>query len=442
MTSPPTVEPTVEPIDELPAVTLVATPPRSPRFSVIGVVLCLLALGGGGWLLWRLFAPATTPGPAIAQAAALPVQTIVLQSQPIVDRADYVAQLKSRRSVSLRPQIQGQVTQIWVQPGQTVRKGTRLIQINPNEQLAVLQSGYAAIAAAEANVENARAMLRSLQASRLSKQADVKFAEQDYQRFAFLAEQGAGSLQLRDQYANKLAVAKAAVQAVEAEIRAQQAAIVRAEQNRSQTQALTQQQQVQLQYFQISAPFSGVVGDIPVKVGDLVNVSTPLITVAENDQLEINFSVPVEQVSQLRVGDAIDLLNQRGDRIGNSQIFFIAPNTDHSNQSVLVKARLHNRNGQQRTDQFVRVRVRWNQRTGVLVPTPAITRLGGEAFVFVAKPTQSGFVAHQQLVKLGRVDGNRYQVVEGLKPGDRVVVSGLVMLRDGSPIQPTEPSPR
>ncbi len=140
--------------------------------------------------------------------------------------------------------------------------------------------------------------------------------------------------------------------------------------------------------------------------------------------------------------DAIDLLNQRGDRIGNSTIFFIAPTTDHNNQSVLVKARLDNRNGHQRTDQFVRVRVRWNQRLGVRVPTPAITRLGGEAFVFVAKPTGSGFVAQQQLVKLGRVDGNHYQVLEGVQAGDRLIVSGLVMLRDGTPIQPQPPNPQ
>ncbi len=399
------------------------------------VVLTLL-LAGGSYLIWRVFAPNSVAPPAIAQPAAMPVKTLSLKSHPIAQQAEYVAQLKSRRSVTLRPRVQGQVTQIGVAPGQSVTQGTILLQVDPNEQLAIVHGGNAAIAAAAASIESARATLRSLQAARLSKVADVKFAQQDYERFAYLAQEGAVATQLRDQYTNKLEVAKAALGAIDEEIRAQQAAVVRSEKSLQEAQARTLQQRVQLQYFQIVAPFAGVVGDIPVKVGDFVEPSTALMTVSENDQLEVNFSVPTEQAAQLQVGDAIALVDRQGNHTATSQIAFIAPNTANTTQSVLVKAQLDNRNGKLRTDQFARVRVTWNQRAGVLVPTPAVTRLGGEAFVFVAEPTPSGFVARQRLVKLQRVERNQYQVLSGLKPGERVITSGVVILRDGAPVQP------
>lgn len=429
MTSPPFSGTTEEQPD-------VFSQPPSPSRSLAWSLILTMLFGSGGFLLWRVFMPSTVTPPAIAQPVAMPVKTITLKSHPIAERAEYVASLKSRRSVTLRTRIQGQVTQIWATPGQPVGKGTILLQVDPQEQLAVLSGGNAAIASAEASVESAKATLRSLQATRLSKVADVKFARQDYERFAFLVQEGAESLRMRDQYANKLEVVKAALGAIDEEIRAQQAAIMRSEKSLQEAQARTQQQQVQLQYFQIAAPFAGVVGDIPVKVGDFVDPSTLLITVSENDRLEVNFSVPVEQASQLRVGDAIELLDRQGQRTATSTIFFIAPNTANTTQSVLVKAQLNNSNGKLRSDQFARVRVTWNQRSGVLVPTPAVTRLGGEAFVFVAEPIQSGFVARQRLVKLSRVEGNQYQVLSGLRPGDKVIVSGVMVLRDGAPVQP------
>jgi multidrug efflux pump subunit AcrA (membrane-fusion protein) len=92
----------------------------------------------------------------------------------------------------------------------------------------------------------------------------------------------------------------------------------------------------------------------------------------------------------------------------------------------------------------------WNQRQGVVVPATAITRLGGQNFVFVAQQAppqkqqsqeqseraQPELIARQKPVKLGNIQGNNYQVLEGLKPGERLVVSGLLNLRDGAPITP------
>ena len=410
-------------------------PKPSSWRSLFWLLLFVCLLGGGGMVWWRVLAPveqktATAPQPP------MPVQTIVLQAETIEERSEFVANLQSRRSVTLRSRTQGQITQILVTPGQRVAAGTVLIQIDPSEQQAVVNSAYASVASAQANVDNANAVLRSLQAERLSKVAEMELSQVEHDRYAMLAREGAVSAQTRDQYASRLEVARASLQAIEQQIQAQRASVVRAEKAVQEAQARIQEQQVQLQYFQITAPFAGVVGDIPVKVGDFVDTSTSLLTVAENDQLEVNFSVPAEQASRLRMGSSVAVTDGQGNHLGTSQIVFIAPNTAGTTQSVLVKALLNNTNGQLRTDQFVRASVVQNQRTGVQVPTTAIARLGGETFVFVAEPSETGFVARQRLVELGSIENNEYRVLSGLEPGDKVITSNLFALREGMAIAP------
>ncbi|AFZ33421.1 efflux transporter, RND family, MFP subunit (plasmid) [Gloeocapsa sp. PCC 7428] len=407
-----------------------------PRRFRLGWLLGLLLLGGGGLGVWWVLAPSREPVPATAQQPAMPVKTLTLQPRLIQERSEFIANVRSRRSVTLRPRIQGQITQILATPGERVTTGTVLIQIDPDEQQAAVSSTSAAVESAQANVKNVRAILRSLEAERVSKLSDVELNQQEYERYAALAEVGAVSQQTRDQYANRIEVARANLNAIVEQIQAQQAAVVRAEKAVQEAQARIQEQQVQLQYFQIAAPFAGVVGDIPVKVGDFVDTSTELISVSENDSLEVNFSIPAEQATQLQVGSPVELFDSQGRKLGTSQVFFIAPNTANTTQSVLVKASLDNSDGQLRTDQFVRASVIWNQQPGVLIPTTAVTRLGGEAFVYVIEPSELGFVARQRLVELGSVEGNDYQVLDGLEPGESIVTSGVLALRDGVPITP------
>ncbi len=398
-------------------------------------LLLMILLLGGGFVWWRGLTP-VEQATATAQQPPMPVKTVKLQAETIEERSEFVANLQSRHCIALRPRTQGQITQILVTPGQRVATGTVLIQIDPSEQQAVVNSAYASVASAQANVDNANAVLRSLQAERLSKVAELELSQVEYGRYAMLAKEGAVSAQTRDQYASRLQVARASLQAIDQQIQAQRASVVRAQKAVQEAQARIQEQQVQLQYFQIKAPFAGVVGDIPVKVGDFVDTSTSLLTVAENDQLEVNFSVPTEQASHLRIGSFVEITDGQGNPLGTSQIVFIAPNTAGTTQSVLVKAALDNANGKLRTDQFVRASVIHNQQTGVQIPTTAIARLGGEAFVFVAEPSETGFVARQRLVKLGRIQGNAYQVLSGLEPGEQVITSNLFALREGMAIAP------
>ena len=110
---------------------------------------------------------------------------------------------------------------------------------------------------------------------------------------------------------------------------------------------------------------------------------------------------------------------------------------DNQSQAILAKASFPNPEGSLRDGQFVRSRVIWERKSGVSIPTTAITRMAGKEFVYVAQQQgQSQLIARQKPVKLGEIQGNRYNVVDGLKPGEKVVTSGLQSLADGAPIKP------
>ncbi|PMB38024.1 efflux transporter periplasmic adaptor subunit [Fischerella thermalis CCMEE 5330] len=416
-------------------------PPRRQR-RWLWLLLTLLALTGGGIAVWRVFASQNQTSANInAQPPAIPVKVSTVKSGTIEDSTEYIATIESRRSVALQPRIQGQVTQIFVRAGDPVKNGDPILQVDAREQQAAVSSVNAAAQAARSQVENAKATLRSLEADRQSFLADVQLRQQEYNRYASLASEGAVSQLTKEQYANQLAVAKAAFNANESKIKAQQAAVAEAEKSLQQALANTIQQKVQLQYYRVTAPFAGTVGNIPVKVGDFVNTSTQLATITQNQPLEINISVPIERASQLRNGTLVELLDAQGQTIGTSRVFFISPKANNENRMIQIKALYDNEKNLLRADEYVRARVIFSQRSGVVIPTTAVARIAGQNFVFVEQTQKSPegktqLVAKQKRVELGNISGNNYQVLEGLQPGERIIVSGLLNLRDGVPITP------
>ncbi|MEH1800647.1 MAG: efflux RND transporter periplasmic adaptor subunit [Nostoc sp.] len=414
-------------------------PPSGKRRWLWLFLPALLLLGGGAAVVWRLLTPQNSaPSTANAQPQGVRVKISTVQSGIIEESSDFIASLKSQRSVTLQPRIQGQVTQILVKSGDSVAEGAAILQVDRTPQSAIALKNTVPPAFLM-QLANARATLKSLEAERPSYVANVQLYQQNYEKFVTLAQEGAVSRQTSNQFANRLANAKTSLNAIDSRIQAQRATILQAEKSLQQSNLNTQTQQPQSD--KITAPFNGTVGNIPVKVGDLVNTSTPLVNITQNRPLEVNISVPLQQGPQLRKGMPVEVMNTQGQKLGRSRIFFIAPNASNETQTILIKTLFDNRNGQLRADQLVRTRVFWNQRPGVLIPTTAMTRVGGDTFVYVVETETSPQgvsqqVARQRRVKLGEIKGNNYQVIEGLQPEDKVIISGLLNLRDGVAIVP------
>lgn len=442
-------------------------PTRKRRRFLLPAIVGLALLGGVGWIVFNrvifplLMASQMKPQPTQVQLASP-------KAANITDSSDYAASLDSRQSVTLQPRVAGQISAIYLKAGDRVNAGDPIIQIDAAEQRAQVASREAAVDtaaaevdAAQADVANATDTLRSLQARRASAVANVQLNQREYERYAELQRQGAESRQVLDQKLNALQTAQAALREAEAEIQAQQSAINRTRSTVARNQRALQQAQAtvsegeaQLQYYTITAPFTGVIGNIPVKVGDFVETSTQLLTVTQNQQLEIQIAIPLEKSSALRLGLPVNLLDDREQVLQTGRISFIAPTVDPTTQSVQVKAAFANSGDRLRTAQFVRARVIWSTRPGVLVPTSAISRLGGRDFIFVAAPFRDSgckavppspmggpmqvepdqLVAAQKPIKLGKIVGNDQQILEGVTNRDRIVTSGILQLQNCMPI--------
>jgi RND family efflux transporter MFP subunit len=326
---------------------------------------------------------------------ATPVAVAAAHVEPIEDATEYVATLRSLRSTTVQPQVDGQITRIHVVSGQRVAQGAPLMQIDARRQQAAVSSQEAELAA---------------------RQAAVAYARQQARRAAELLGAGAISKQEQEQADTALQTAEASLKALQAQV---------------------QQQQVQLRYYTISAPTAGIVGDIPVRVGMQVTTSTLLTTVDQNETLEVNVSVPLERSRELRNGLVMQIFSSDGqERLGATSIDFISPHVDDQTQSILVKGTLRNPDGRLRASQFVRARIVFKTVPGIVIPVVAVLRISGQYFAFVAEDAGGKLVAKQRAIKVGSIVGDNYVVNEGLKPNDRLVVSGVQKLADGAPIAP------
>jgi len=131
----------------------------------------------------------------------------------------------------------------------------------------------------------------------------------------------------------------------------------------------------------------------------------------------------------------VQLLDGAGNVIADSRISFISPEVDNTTQTILVKAKVANNQDKLRQSQFIRARVVWGTRNSSVVPILAVSRIGGQYFAFVAEEQNGKLVAHQKPVAVGDTVGNDYEVLDGIKPGDKVIVSGTQILIDGAPVQ-------
>jgi multidrug efflux pump subunit AcrA (membrane-fusion protein) len=136
----------------------------------------------------------------------------------------------------------------------------------------------------------------------------------------------------------------------------------------------------------------------------------------------------------LRLGLPVKLLDENGTVLGETEVTFVSPQVDPDTQTVLAKAAVGNAKANLRIAQQVRARITWGNREGPVVPVLAVQRINGQFFAFLTVKEANGTVARQRLLKLGEITGNDYPVLEGLKPGDHVIVSGTQFLQDGAPV--------
>jgi len=421
--------------------------PSRIKRSWLWLLLTLLLLTGGGFALWRVLQSGSSPPATAQKPQATPVKLQQVETSTVVESSQYVGNLDAQQEIILQPKTAGRVTQVLVSSGEFVEQGTPILELSPERTQAEVEAALSNVQAAREARNNAQAELQALQAEQASAAADVELQKEEFRRAKFLVSQGAQSQQQLDQARRNLEAAQATLNSAQQRVQAARSRLEQANASLAQAQANAQAAREDLEDKNVVAPIAGEVGDIPVKIGDYVAVGDNLTTITQNQVLELRLSIPIDRASQLRRGLPVELSSAGGERtLARGQISFVASRANPNTQTILAKARFPNQEGQLRDQQKVQARVIWDKKPGILIPTTAVSRLGGQNFVFVAQQSdqspsrQTQLVARQKSVKLGEIQGNDYQVVEGVEPGEKIIVSGLLNLSDGVPITPKSQS--
>src|SRR5579871_1965527 len=361
------------------------------RLAVMAGMLGVAVAGGCG--------DKSAPQTAAAAGGAMPVQTQVIQTKQIPETSEFLSVLKSRHSSVINPQVEGQIVKIFAKSGDHVKAGEPLLQIDPLKQEATVSSQEAARAAQEAN---------------------KRFAQISLERAKKLFDAGVISKQDYDNAQTTYDAADAQLRALDEQVRTQK---------------------VELKYYQVSAPMDGIVGDIPVRVGDRVSVSTLLTTVDEPGALEAYIYVPVNRSKDLKLGLPVRLLDENQKTLADTSVTFLSPQVDTDTQTILAKALVANSTAKLRIAQQVRAQVTWSSSNGPVVPVLSVVRINGQFFAFVASKESNGTFARQKVLKVGEPIGNDYPVLNGVQSGDHLITSGMQFLQDGMPVTEQTASP-
>ena len=322
------------------------------------------------------------------------VSMVTLAEKPIEQASEFIATLRSLRSTTIQPDVDGVVTRIFVKPGQRVGVGAPLLQINAEKQ--------------QANV-------RSTEASRAGVASDVEYWRNQVKRLESLVQAGAISQQEFQQAQNSLRTAEARLAALDAQVR---------------------EGRVELEYYRVNAPQAGVIGDITLRAGDRVTSTTVITTIDDNSMMEADIQVPLDRSVDLRVGLPVQILDSDGKPVATNPVSFVAPRVDDRTQTVLVKSQLRDAPPSLRAQQFARARIVWRNAPGLTIPLTAVMRISGKYFVYVADARDGGLFARQQPIEVGELIGNEYVVLSGLKAGDRVITAGIQKIGNGAPVKP------
>jgi RND family efflux transporter MFP subunit len=364
-------------------------------------------MGGGVPVLWRgrqltllcvLFGFAcgcrseTTPLP---KPLAVTAQVVATHSFP--EEISTISTLEAPEEVNLAAQAGGRIESLRIRQGDAVSQGQLLVVLDQTQLR-----------------EEVKALESQRDESRLN-----------FQRFDYLAKEGAASPIQRDALRQNFLAAEAALKAKQAD----------------------------LAYKDLRAPMAGVVSDVAVKPGDVIRAGTAFTTIQRTARLLARVDVPSRFGQRVRLGQPVLVSAPSGGEPVAGRVVSIDPRVNDATQSFLAKAELENAAGRFRNGERVRTRLRIDAVPRLAVPALAVTRTSGQTFVFVvgslrdleaqpgnvplaplrALPPGSRF-ALRVPVSLGTLQDNRYPVLKGLQAGQSVIVSNLFSLRHGTPV--------
>lgn len=311
------------------------------------------------------------------------VEVITAKTEPVKINVSALGTLQADQAITIRPEITGIVTSIDFEDGQRVEEGDLIITIDDKDLTAKLMQAEARLTLTRAN----------------------------YRRADRLVKQGSGTARARDEALNDFRSAEAEVVAAKA----------------------------QLDKATITAPFGGIVGLRQISLGQYLTAGQPIATLADVDNLRIDFRVSEVFLTSIEKGQAVSVVfDALPERTYKGVISAIDPVVSVEGRAISVRALIANESGELRPGLFGRVEIVTATRNSIMLPESAIvTSPTGERAVFTA------IDGHAKLtpVTIGERLPGEVEILSGIEDDDIVLVSGQLKVRDGAPIEPLESAP-
>ncbi|MCL7926229.1 MAG: efflux RND transporter periplasmic adaptor subunit [marine benthic group bacterium] len=349
------------------------------RTTILVAVIAISGACGGDSESGAAGGPPGGPGGGEGGPPPMPVDVAVAMQDTVLEEIRATGQIEAVQSIRLQPEVSGRLAGIYASEGREVRRGAPLFKIDDSELVA--------------------------QVARLEAQLDL--AEQALSRTRDLLERNASS----------------------------QADLEQAEATARSARADLQLQQTRLERTVVRAPFSGVVGERLVSVGDYITPQTQLTTLQTVDPQRATFRVPERYAGLLEVGQEVSFeVAAMSGRQFSGVVDFVDPRVQLPGRTITVKALVENDDRSLKPGMFIEARLVVDVRPeAVVIPEDAILPLSGQDFVWVATPEGT---ATRKEVSIGVRTSGFVEIREGISAGEQVVVGGVERLGEGAPVAP------
>lgn len=356
------------------------------HYIIIAVLVVL-------FLAWRigtvLFVHTTT-----AKEVPL-VRTVTIGETSTDGTYTYPGEVRGHYESSLAFQVAGKIISRNVNLGDSVSAGQVLLTIDPKDVNEAVNARVAAVASAQAN---------------------YKLASDNYNRYQTLFSRGAVSQMIRDQYKTQYESATANLNSAQAQLTAAQN---------------------QLQYTQLIADHSGTIASISGEVGQVVAAGTPIVTLIQDGNREVQFFVPENRLGQVKPGqEAVVTFWALNDIKVPGHVTEISPMADSTTRTYKVRLAIDNMPAEAKLGMTAKVTLDTGSENTFVIPSSAIYQTGDEPKVWVIQDKK----AHLVPIKVGGYEGSNIKIASGLKQGDIVVTGGINKLAEGLDVRLEEGS--
>jgi multidrug efflux system membrane fusion protein len=367
-------------------------------------------------------APRGQPAPVTAAR----VETVALT--PLRDTLDAVGTVRTKTRMLIASKVQGYVREVRVREGDRVEPGALLVTVDPRDLAARVDRARAALADAEMALDEVKTTQGEAEAALRAAEADHAYADATEARYRQLWQRDLISAQDYEVAEAKRKSGLAAVEQAQARLRSLRAREAQMRHRIDQARAELRTAELAQDDTRLTAPASGVVVERRVEPGDLAVPGQPLLVLDDPRVYRFEAEVGESAVGRVRLGQTVPIVLDALARTLEGRVAEIVPAADPTSRTVTVKVDLP-ADPELRSGLFGRARFPAGERQALVIPRAAVVERGQLTSVYVVD-TQG--VAQLRLVTRGARQGDRVEILSGLRAGERIVVEGVERVTDGA----------